>query len=185
MGRKSSFEDKVVYGALGRLLAERGQATLNSLCDATGLSIGSLYHRFGSREVLMAEAWLDTIGEFQSRFIAALNLDIRVAGVEAALVTPRFCREERDVALVIVCCRPSEFISDALPLELRQRIADVNKEASAALREFARRIDRPLLACRLAIVAYPLGAVRLFLPTQRVPMEVDDEIQKAVEAVLY
>lgn len=184
MGRKSSFDDRQVYAALGRGLAERGQMTIGDMCGATGLSTGSLYHRFGSREGLMAEAWLDTISAFQKRFLAALNLDDGSAGVEAALATPRFCRDEPDTALVLVCCRPSEFLTDEVSPALHAQIAHVNRKVSSAVRAFARRMDRPLLACRLALVAYPLGAVRLFLPKHRVPLAVDDEIRKAVEATL-
>lgn len=184
MGRKSSFDDRQVYAALGRELAERGQATINAICDATGLSTGSLYHRFGSREGLMAEAWLETISAFQQRFLAALGRDDGSAGIEAALATPRFCRDEPDIALVLVCCRPSEFLTADVSSELHARIGQVNERVSDAIRAFARRIDRPLLACRLALVAYPLGAVRLFLPKQRVPPAVDEHIRKAVEATL-
>ena len=184
MGRFASFDDKVVYAALGRELAERGQATIGAIRDATGLSTGSLYHRFGSREGLMAEAWLDIVAAFQARFHAALRLDDREAGVEAALATPRFCREERDLALVLICGRPSEFLSDETSPELRGKLKKMNEQGRAALTAFAKRIDRPLLSCQLALVGYPLGAVRLFLPKNRVPAELDDQIRKVVEATL-
>jgi AcrR family transcriptional regulator len=184
MGRKPSFDDRQVYAALGRILAESGQATLADIREATGLSTGSLYHRFGSREGLMAEAWLATVSAFQQRFVAALSREDDSAGVEAALETPRFCRREPDLSLVLVCCRPSEFLTGEVQAELRACVANVNKEASSAIARFAKRIDRPLLACRLALVALPLGAVRLFLPKQRVPVEVDDYIRKAVAAML-
>ena len=184
MGRKSSFNDRQIYAALGRQLAELGQATIADIRDATGVATGSLYHRFGSREGLMASAWLDTVAAFQGRFIAALGGEGIEAGVEAALETPRFCRAEPDLALLLVCCRPSEFLTENVPAEYAQRVAGVNRRVATALSEYARRIGRPLLACRLALVGYPLGAVRLFLPRQKVPIEVDDLIRKAVEATL-
>jgi hypothetical protein len=49
---------------------------------------------------------------------------------------------------------------------------------------FAKRIDRPPLTCRLAIVAYPLGAVRLFVPRSPVPPELDDELRTVVAFML-
>ena len=104
--------------------------------------------------------------------------------MEAALATPRFCRDEPDIAVVLFCCRPSEFLTGDVPAHVSERIADVNRPISSALAAFAQRIGRPLLACRLALIAYPLGAVRLFMPEQSVPLEIDGEIRKAVEAAL-
>jgi AcrR family transcriptional regulator len=184
MGRKPNFDDKVVYAALGRILAESGQATLADVREATGLSTGSLYHRFGSREGLMAEAWLTAVSAFQQRFLVALNGAGFHAAIEAALETPRFCRSEADLSLVLVCCRQSEFLAGELPPNLRARAKDANKQVLSAIADFSRRMDRPLLACQLALLGFPLGAVRLFLPKQQVPAEVDDYIRKAVAATL-
>jgi AcrR family transcriptional regulator len=184
VGRKPNFDDKAIYAALGRILAENGQATLADIREATGLSTGSLYHRFGSREGLMAEAWLFAVWEFQQRFLAALNREGFAAGVEAALETPRFCRREPDLSLVLVCCRSSEFLCGELAPELRARAANANTLAMSAIADFSRRIDRPLMACQLALVAFPLGAVRMFLPKRPVPPEIDDYVRKAVAVTL-
>jgi hypothetical protein len=81
-------------------------------------------------------------------------------------------------AMLLACCRQAEFLGEATPAELRARIASVNDEVAAAVRQFARVIDRPLLACRLALIAYPLGAVRLYLPASPIPKELDAEIIK-------
>lgn len=185
MPRVSSFEDGEVFAAVGRLLAEDGQVTIASVREATGLSTGSLYHRFESREGLMAEAWAYAVESFQARIFDAFALkDAQRAGIEAALATPRFCREEKDVALVLACCRPSEFLTKDMAPALRKRVKHVNDNAAEAIRAFAKRIDRPLLTCRLAIVAYPLGAVRLFLPRSPVPPELDDELRTVAAFML-
>mgnify|MGYP001434277011 CR=1 FL=1 len=185
MGRLSSFEDRDVYAAVGRLMAEQGQATVTALREATGISIGSLYHRFRSREGVMAEAWLYAVRTFHMRIMAAFAIDDVVqAGVQAALATPRFCRDEPDIALVLVCCRPSEFLNDQTPLSLREQLAHVNDEVGKAMVDFALRINRPLLTCRLATIAYPLGAVRLFLPNTRVPKSIDIELEQSVRDLL-
>lgn len=181
MGRLSTFDDRIVVAAIGRLLAVDGQATIVAVKEATGLSTGSLYHRFGSREGMMAEAWLFAVRQFHKRIMAAFALpDPREAAIEAALATPRFCRDEADIALVLACCRPAEFLGDNTPEHLRQQIGNVNEEVSNALRQLAERIDRPLLDCQLAIVAYPLGAVRLFVPSKPVPVELDKHVIEAV-----
>ena len=185
MGRVSSFEDRNIYAAVGRLMSEQGQATVTALRDATGISIGSLYHRFGSREGVMAEAWLYAVRTFHMRIMAAFaNDDAMQAGVEAALAIPRFCRDEADIALVLVCCRPSEFLNDQTPKLLREQLAHVNDEVGNAMMDFSRRINRPLLTCRLAIIAFPLGSVRLFLPKATVPKSIDVELEQSVRNLL-
>ena len=184
MGRKSTFEDVRVFAAVGAELAATGRLTIEGLTRATGLSTGSVYHRFASREALLAETWLNAVRSFQTGFLDALRRETPDTGEEAALATPRFCRAEPDAAVILACCRRAEFLGPETPQPLRKQVAVLNDEASAELRRFSRRIDRPLLACRLALVAYPLAAVRLFLPQRPVPKSIDAELIKACRAAL-
>jgi AcrR family transcriptional regulator len=184
MGRKSTFEDDRVFAAVGAEMAATGRFTLEGLNRATGLSTGSVYHRFASREALLAETWLHAVRAFQTGFLKALRLETADAADEAALATPRFCRANRDAAVVLACCRRAQFLGAETPDALRRAVAGLNDEAAAELQRFSRRIDRPLLACRLALVAYPLAAVRLFLPERPVPKSIDAEILKASRAAL-
>jgi AcrR family transcriptional regulator len=184
MGRKSTFEDARVFAAVGAELAATGRLTIDGLIRTTGLSTGSVYHRFASREALLAETWLDAVQRFQAGFLDALRREMPDAGEEAALATPRFCRTEPEIGVILACCRRTEFLGPEMPQALREQIAALNDETSAALRLFSRRIDRPLLACRLALVAYPLAAVRLFLPQRPVPKSIDAHLIKACRATL-
>lgn len=184
MGRKSTFKIESVFAAVGAEVAETGHFTLRNLTAKTGMSTGSIYHRFASREALLAEAWLHAVQLFQAGFLAAIDGADLEAGIEAALATPRFCRAHPDAAIILACCRQKEFVGPETPSEIALKIASVNEGVEAAFRKFSRRIDRPLLNCRLAIVAYPLAAVRQYLPKQRVPASIDAEILKAYRAAL-
>ena len=73
MGRRSTFSDDDVFAAVGRMLVRDGEVRMQSVVAETGVSVGSLYHRFGSREGLLARAWLDTLAAFHDRFLAALD----------------------------------------------------------------------------------------------------------------
>jgi AcrR family transcriptional regulator len=180
LGRKSSFEPRQVLATAGAQKARTGDFTLDRLIEETGLSSGSLYHRFASREALLAEAWLDALQRFQAAFQVALDGDVE----DAILATPRFCRAEPDAASVLACCRKAEFVGPSSPLSIRDNIDQLNTSGEAALRRFSRRIDKPPLSCRLALIAYPLAAVRLYLPDARVPTRLDREILKAGYAAL-
>jgi AcrR family transcriptional regulator len=179
MGRRSSLNEQNVYQVVANELATTGRFTVDALKAATGLSMGSIYHRFESREGLLAETWLNAVERFQARFVDALAAGTLDAGLKAALVTPRFCRSNPHEALLLACCRQAEFLGEATPATLR-----ANDTVAGAVRRFAGAIDRPLLACRLALIAYPLGAVRLFLPKSAVPRQLDRDIVKAARAAL-
>ncbi|KAB2850228.1 MAG: TetR/AcrR family transcriptional regulator [Hyphomicrobiaceae bacterium] len=133
MGRKSSVHEEQVFRIVARELATTGRFTVDALRAATGLSMGSIYHRFGSREGLLAETWLNAIERFQMRFIKAVAAGTVEAGLEASLVTPRFCRSNPGQAILLACCRQAEFLGEATPEELRARIAMVNDKVSGAV----------------------------------------------------
>jgi AcrR family transcriptional regulator len=184
MGRIATFDDKTVYKAVGRELAVNGQATITSIQKATGLSAGSLYHRFGSREGLMAEAWLYTISAFQSRIAVGFAVGGLEGAAEIALATPQFCRDEPELAMLLVCGRPSEFMAAGASRKQKTALEALNLGAAQGMSALARQLGRDLLECRMALVAFPLGAVRAFLPHHKVPRSVDEVIRKAVCAIL-
>jgi AcrR family transcriptional regulator len=184
MGRLSTVDDARVFAAVARQMSSAGATTLHALVAETGVSVGSLYHRYGSREGLLARAWLDAVRAFQGRVLAELESGSADAGERAALATPRFCRAEPDRAALLACCRRSEFIGADTPAELRAEIEGVNVAAAAAVARFAKANGHSLDAVRMALVAIPLGAVRLYLPDKTVPRAVDDYVRVAYRAVI-
>ena len=184
MGRLSTVNDSSVYATVGRQLSENGTMTLQGVVSETGISVGSLYHRYGSREGLLAQTWLDAVRAFQSRFLAAIESGDEYAGERAALATPQFCRAEPERAVVLVCCRRSEFVSNEMPAALKAEICSVNDDAIAAIRRYAKRMGYSLHACRLGLVAFPLGAVRLYLPHRPVPRIIDTYVSEAFRSVI-
>lgn len=184
MGRKSNFLDKDVFRAVSMDMASAGMATLKSVSKASGVSIGSIYHRFGSREGLLAETWLAAIETFQSQFLAALCGEGQGAGLAAALVTPQFCRAHHDMALVLACCRPSEFIGDKAPEDLRGKIEEANIGIFAEVGKYAEQAGKPVDTCRLALIGLPLACVQLYLPKRAVPREADEYIRRVYPVLM-
>jgi AcrR family transcriptional regulator len=184
MGRLSTVDDASVFKVVGSQVALHGGVTLQDVVATTGVSIGSLYHRYGSREELLARAWLDAVTAFQSRFLAELESGAPDAGERAAMSTPQFCRADAERALVLICCRREELLSDAISSALKEQIKSINTRVSAALTEFAITHGYSLDACRLGLVGYPLGAVRLYLPKQKVPKRVDAYVASAFRSAI-
>lgn len=166
------------------MLVRDGEVRMQSVVEETGVSVGSLYHRFGSREGLLARAWLDTLAAFHARFLAALDQPGDVPGLAAALETPRFCRDEPDKALILVCCRRSELMSDDTPEALQAELASANDQVAGAMHAFCRRTGLSMKIARLGLIGFPLGAVKLYMPGDPVPEALDEEIERAYRAVV-
>lgn len=184
MGRISKVDDSSVYDAVGMHLAAYGSVKLQDVVETTGVSIGSLYHRYGSREALLARAWLDAVLAFQARFLGELERDTPDAGECTAIATPRFCREEPARARLLICCRREQLMPDQAPTALRAELDAANKATYSRIAKFAEKNGYGLDACHLGLVAYPVGAVRLYLPKRAVPEIVDDHVAAAFRSAV-
>lgn len=184
MGRKTIVELPEIYAAIGSEIARAGKFTIQNLSASAGLSVGSLYHRFSSREELLAQAWIYAIKNFQEGFLAALRSGTSDAGERAALETIRFSRRHSDQAVILYCCRREEFLGMDIPAPFVDEIKNINKELEAEILKFSVETEQLLLRCQLAIIAYPLAAVRLYLPNKPVPKELEEEIRNTYRATM-
>lgn len=183
MGRTSQIDEAELFGVIANIMQKDGTLSMQSIVSETGISTGSLYHRFQSREAMLAEAWVDALGAFQIAFIDAMNAGPDT-GEEAALVTPRYCREFHDRALILACCQRSQFIGQDMVSEKLNACAKRNTEMSKLLKAYARETSTPLDACYLGIVHYPLAVVRHYLPNRKVPKSADSHVRAAFHAAM-
>lgn len=75
MGRNARFNNENFIDAALKITAEQGPAavTIADVARAVGAPVGSVYHRFLSRDVLMAEVWLRVVASFQKEFLSMLE----------------------------------------------------------------------------------------------------------------
>ncbi|GII86151.1 putative transcriptional regulator, TetR family protein [Sphaerisporangium siamense] len=184
MGRPPKFgRDQILDGALA-IVAEDGPgaATMAAIAARLGAPTGSLYHRFGSRDLLIAALWLRGVHRFQDGFVAALAAGDPYA---AALHTPRWCRDHPAEAAVLLLHR-REDLTARWPAELGAEVAGADTRVRAALDAFAAErpgLDRERLV--FALVDVPYGAVRRHLLARRPPPPlVDDLVLATCQAVL-
>ena len=185
MGRDARFSrEDLLLAAAGEAAMGR-PVTIQALAAASGATVGSIYHRFGSREEILGEAWLLAVRSFQSVFVPAVDAaaDAR-QGVEAALTVPRWSRENPDLASLLTLRRQEDFLDERTPAHLRREAAAINKFALKVVGDFAARSGRSALQCRMALIAVPYGAVRMFLPKQTPPAEIDGMIAAAYRGVM-
>ncbi len=184
MGRRSTIDKTKIFGMVGSHLAKYGSITLQDVVKKTGVSVGSLYHHYDSREGLLAHVWIDAVTAYQDVFLSELGSGKKDAGERAAMATPQFCRSEPERAKVLVSCRREELIASDLPEALKAHIQDINKRGAAELKQFAKSRNYSLEACTMGLVAFPIGAVRLYLPHKKVPKSIDNYVREAYRSAV-
>jgi AcrR family transcriptional regulator len=180
-------------GAALRLVADRGPqaVTVADVAKEAGAPTGSIYHRYRSREQLLAELWMDVVEEFQSGFIASLASASDVAaGVEAASFMGSWAREHALEARLLLLHRRQDFVSGDWPADLAARAGALEPQLGSALRGFALRAfgraDADTMArLRYALLDAPFGALKPYVQgRKRIPPVVDELVATTARAVL-
>src|SRR5512134_144027 len=142
MGRKALFERSEMSGAVLRLVAARGPraVTIADVAREVGAPTGSIYHRFQSRDQLLAEMWMDVVEGFQQGFIATLGRaqDLESA-VETAGFMPAWARAHPLETRVLLLHRRHDFVTGEWPASLAARATALEPQLGQALRAFALR----------------------------------------------
>lgn len=193
MGRPARYEAQQIIDTAARLAAADGPAgtTVGAIASALGAPTGSIYHRFGSRDVLLAELWLQTVESFQAGFQAALaGPRPREAGLQAALYTPQWVRANLAPARLLLLHRREDFLPGGWPEEVAERAADLSRQGELTLRNFAKRALNSTGAqarrrARYAVIDLPYAAVRPHVQAGEPPPPIVDElITEAYRAVI-
>jgi AcrR family transcriptional regulator len=191
MGRPALVTQDALIAAATLVAARVGPAktSIAAVSKAAGTPTGSIYHRLPSRDALLAEIWLSAAERFQALALAEFA-SVRTAdeAAKAALVTPRFAREEHAAAVVLNSHRREEFLRTEAPEEYRARATKLAAELREGISEAAARLlprdARAKEKVAVALIGIPLGAVRIFLPQAVPPVEIDAAIEAAVRAAL-
>jgi AcrR family transcriptional regulator len=193
MGRKAIFERRDMTGAALRLVADRGpqSVTVAALAKEVGAPTGSIYHRYRSREQLLAELWMEVVEGFQSGFVEVLG---RATDIEGAVLAARFMvawtREHPLESRLLLLHRRQDFISGDWPADLAGRASALEPQIGSALRAYAERafgrVDADTMArLRYALLDAPFGGIKPYVQgRKRVPPVVDDLVARTARAVL-
>ncbi len=153
--------------AAAEVAATRGPAgaTIGAIADSLGAPTGSIYHRFRSKDVLLAELWLQTVESFQVGFQAALaGPDAYAAGLEAALYTVHWVRTHPLPARLLLLHHRDDFLPTGWPPEVLERAEGLTTRGEAGMRSFTQRALGSTGAAakrraRYAVVELPVAAV--------------------------
>ncbi|MFA6414228.1 MAG: TetR/AcrR family transcriptional regulator [Syntrophales bacterium] len=189
MGRNAHFDNEQFIDAALKIAAGQGPAavTIAAVAGEIGAPVGSVYHRFLSRDVLMAEVWLRVAASFQDEFLSTLE---KGEGIEAALHTPRWARQHSAEARILLLYRREELVAGSWPEEMKERALGISRRLDAGISKFAARtfgkagreeINRTVFA----IIDVPYAAVlRYIRQGKKPPRAVEDNITKTYNAIM-
>lgn len=181
MPRAARFPAAAFREAALRLVAEAGPGalTMGAVAAAVGAPSGSLYHRYRSREELVAAVWLDVVEDFQVGFLRRLEDGL----LAAALHTPAWVRAHPREARLLLLHRREDLVGPDWPAVIRARADAVTRAMDAGLAAAGRGRDRTRVL--FALLDVPYGAVRRFVASGTPPPPaVDALVRAAVLAVL-
>lgn len=166
-------------------------ASVSAIALASGAPAGTLYSRFGSRDGILAAAWLRALERFQQRALAAASGpgDGTEAAVAMARATVVFARELPEDAQLLFTLRRDDLLDSTPGPEIRAELDAVNAPLEAALRNFARKIGgradaRTVDAVTRAVVDVPHAAVRRHARSQALPGWLEEDVGEAARSLL-
>jgi AcrR family transcriptional regulator len=169
--------------------------TLRSLANAAGASNGTIYHAFGSKDVLLARLWLRSWSRLGDLMVEALTERAETPGgadavVMVALAPVEFVRRFPASARLFFAQRRDQLFSGDLPAEVEAELAVVQQRFVELLITLARGVwsrgDRfAVEAIAVCVVDLPGGILRRCLLEDR---EADEataaRLEAAVRAIL-
>lgn len=186
MGRPARHEEATILKCAKQLSAEIGprNLTIAAVAERAGAPVGSIYHRYASRDDILATVWLELVEEFQGRFLAALggDGDPVEAGLAAVSFTCRWVRRHPREARLMLVHRREDFASERWSKSHRQRAEGLAAQALESLQRYSARLlgrsgTAGLRSIRFAVVDLPTAALKRAIDAGVAP-------SKSVEALL-
>jgi len=188
MGRKAHFQHEDFLDAAVQIIAEDGlnALTVAALAKRINAPVGSVYHRFASRDALLAEVWLKIIESFQNEFTNLLQED----GLQATLYCLQWVRRHPNEARIMLLYRVHDLTSGKWPQDLQKHARRLDKELHEAIGAFIKKefgkvtpenSDRTIFA----IYDAPIGIISRYLRNGKIPpASAADLIRETYEAII-
>ena len=182
--------DLILDAARGLVLSDGPRAaSIGAIAEASAAPVGTLYHRFSSRDGLLAEMWFRALERFQASYLteAAKTKDPVEAGVAMATSIVRFARTNPGDARLLLSLRREDVFAadpghqtrlDAMNAPLLEKVRDLAREL------YGRAGKREIGRLTLVVVDLPHGAVRRYARESEMPAWLEDEVADISRALL-
>ncbi|WP_165699944.1 TetR/AcrR family transcriptional regulator [Ornithinimicrobium ciconiae] len=190
MGRAAKYAEQDILDAALALVVEEGPQSASVVAIAARLNApsGSIYHRFASRDLILATVWVRAVRRFQQGFLDALAIpEPREAAQQAVHHTLQWTAQHPVEAKVLAMHRRQDLIA-SWPTELGEELSSLNSAVTKAVVGFAVRHfgtpDRESIEkARFALIDIPHVAVRHSLGDQQPPWLRDTALAACLAAL--
>jgi len=185
--------DQIIDAAQAEVLKHGSDTTLLQVAQSIGAPIGSIYHRFSSRDELMVTLWVRSIKRWHIRLTEIMDKgnDANETLIEMAVETARYCRAHPSEARAMTLYRHANLLKSC-PKSLLDKVGPINDEmfrriAELAFLRFPKKANDPELVyfvfTSINMLAY--GLVRPFIGSpEPIPEWMDELIRLASNAAL-
>jgi AcrR family transcriptional regulator len=194
MGRPITHDTDAILDAARTVLFTQGAGavTIKEIAGASGAPVGSLYHRFGSRDDLVARLWMRAVRRSQELALVPMRApgDPVAAAVATALSIFDFAIDHPADARLLTALRREDLAAAPRDPDVLHELATLNDPLLEALRALAHRlygdrrrpaVDRTALGC----FDLPYGAIRRPLVAGQTPSaRLRAPLARAVRAAL-
>ncbi|RDI61736.1 TetR/AcrR family transcriptional regulator [Nocardia pseudobrasiliensis] len=192
MAPPRKHDTDVILDAARALVLREGPraASVSAIAAASGAPVGTLYHRFGSRNGVLVETWIRALDRFQRHALTAADAsDPLEAAVRMAAATIEFGRDLPEDAQLLLRLRPGDLLDGEPDTELRERLDRMNAPLIERLHVLTDQLfgaDDELTVARvvLAVVDLPYAALRRHARAGTLPAWLVDEVAAATRTLL-
>lgn len=184
MGRKAGFRDEDVFGAVARLAIKGRGVVTRDISEVSGVSVGSLYHRFGSLDGVLAETWLWGQEALQPHLVPQVLTGQAKGGLGAALNVLSFCKRDPGQAFVVAMIARATLLPGPVPDGLSPRVAAIDDARAEAFEAFGAEVGCGRDTAELGILRFPLSCVQMYLPDREIPSTIGGMVRLAYWAAV-
>jgi AcrR family transcriptional regulator len=191
MAPPRKHETDVILDAARALVLDGGPraASVAAIAKSSGAPAGTLYHRFGNRNGILAAAWLRALQRFQARAMAAEADTPMETAVAMAVACIGFTRELRQDARLLLTIRPGDLLDGEPDTAFSETIAAMNAPLTQRLGTLARQLfgssnARAVDAVARAVADLPYAVVRRHAHDEPMPRWLEADVAASARAVL-
>ena len=191
MAPPRKHETHVILDAARALVLAGGPraASVAAIATSSGAPAGTLYHRFGNRDGILAAAWLRALERFQARAMAAEADTPAETAVAMAVAGISFARELPQDARLLLTIRPADLLDGEPDASFQKTLAAMNAPLIKRIRELARQLygssdARCIDAVARAVSDLPYAVVRRHAHDEPMPSWLEADVAASARAVL-